>query len=435
MFRRIADFLGHFTVRIFVTAILIVVVTYVVVIRNMYYHATATQRSSVGNSWLQRGFTVAIVWPPHTDLSLVEGVTLAREELDKSASPLAGKIHLKFFTETEREGGAELAREVVSQPDVLAVIGHELIGEAIPSSVVYEEHGVLFLSPKNTDIRLTRHGFNYVFRMTADDAAMTHAMAAFALEQGWKRVGVVYGRTDHGEAASGQFVARAKAANLQIAFFRSFLHESDWVNQDFRPLVGELRREDFDAVMLADQLPWAAKLLVDMARMGLNQPIIATDKLDSLQVWTIAQIAANNLYVASSVNPDSKEPAYLSFRERFRKRFGADPGYGASQGFEAMKLYIDAVTLSQSADPVVVATTLRSVTMAKPWQGLFGTFSFAANGDVQNRAISIKKMDKGRFTTVESMMLDDSEPDSNMEPFEPTPPAPVSPPAPVKEIK
>jgi len=384
---------------------------------------------------MKEGFTVEIEWPQQREVSVVEGVTLDHAELDRSNNAIAGKVQPKFFAETGSESGAEMARSVVSQPDVLAVIGHEQIGEAIPASVVYEEHGVLFLSPKNTDVRLTRHGFNYVFRLTADDAAMTHAMSDFALSQGWKRIGVVYGRTDHGEAASGQFVARAKAENLQIAFFRSFLHESDWVNQDFRPLVGEMRREDFDAVMLADQLPWAAKMLVDMARMGLNQPIIATDKVDSLQVWTIAQVAANNLYVASSVNPDSKEPAYLSFRERFRTRFGADPGYGASQGYEAMKLYIDAVTLSQSADPVVVATTLRSVTMAQPWRGLFGPFSFSSNGDVQNRAISIKKMEQGRFATVQSIMVDEKQPDTNMEPFEPTPAEPASPPAKVKEIK
>ena len=423
-------FLHMFVVRVTVALVVSAALLYFFVIRDTYYHASATARSAVGNAWMDIGFTVAIVWPPHTDKSLVEGVTLAVEELNASKSKLAGKLHLKFFAEPLGDyGGNELARQVVQEPDVLAVIGHEGSGSAIPASVTYEGHGILFLSPKNTDVRLTSHGFGYVFRLTPDDEVITRAMAAYALGQNWKKIGVLYGRNGHGESASSLIVGRAKDEGLETMFFRSYIEERDWVNQDFRPLVGELRREQFDAVMLADQLPWAAKMLVDMARMGLNQPVIATDKLDSLQVWQIAQIAANNLYVASSVNPESKEPAYLAFRQRFRARFNADPGYGASQGYEALKLFIDACARSHSADPVVLANTLRSVDTNDPWHGLFGDFTFAHNGNVIGRAVSIKKMFNGVFSTVDSITVET--PPKDLDPM--TPVVPTSPPA--KETK
>jgi branched-chain amino acid transport system substrate-binding protein len=400
---------GHMrqlVLRMFVAFLALGVVAYIVVIRNAYYHSSATERSSTGNAWLETGFTVAIVWPPHTDHSLVEGVTLAIEELNASKSPLAGKIHLKFYTEPDTpEENAELARAVVQGRDVLAVIGHERDGSAIPASVTYDAHGVLFLSPKNTDIRLTRHEFGYVFRLTPNDAAVTEAMVDYALSQGWQRIGVLYGRNNHGEAASGMFVSVAKEKGLKTAFFRSYIEEPDWVSQDFRPMIGEVRRDQFDAVMLADVLPWAAKVLVDLTRMGLEQPILATDKLDSLQVWQIAQVAANTLYVASSVDPESNSPAYVAFRARFHQRFSGDPGYGATQGYEAMRLFIDACERSHSADPVVVATTLRSVTVAAPWRGLFGDFTFTQHGDIIGRAISIKKMTNGVFTTMDSIMV------------------------------
>jgi branched-chain amino acid transport system substrate-binding protein len=391
--------LASVLLRIVAAAALLIAIAYLLVLRNMYYKPSMHERSSVGSNWINQGFSVAVVWPPHTDLSLVEGVTLAHEELDAGKTALAGKINLRFYTEASDRGA--LARDIVKNRDVVAVIGHELSGNTIPASLTYEQHGVLYLSPKETDLRLTSHKFSYVFRLTPDDGVITRALAQFAIEQDWKKVGVLYGRIDHGESASGQFLSTARRLDLEVPFFQSYLEERNWVGQDFRPMVAALRNHEFDAVFLADQLPWAAKLLVDMARMGLNQPVLATDKLDSLQLWQIAQVGSNNVYVASAVDPTSTVPAYRSFRERFRARFGKEPGYGASQGYESFTLFANACLLSQSADPIVVATTLRTAT----WTGLFGPFSFGPDGDVLGRSISIKRMQNGTFETVTSMKI------------------------------
>lgn len=391
--KKVRDFVA--TQRLWTAVVLVIigVLLYVFVFRSQYYQSPATVRSSGENEWLEQGFTVAIVWPPHSSVSLVEGVQLAFDEIPAD-SPLAGKMKLRFFTETDDNGA--LAREIAKIPDVLTVIGHEFDGPTIPASITYEDNGMLFIAPKSTDVRLTGHDFRYVFRLTPEDNAMTTALADFAVSRGWKRVGALYGRADHGESAMKQFLTATGRAGLAVPFMRSFFHGLVWQRQDFREMIGTFREQEFDAIMLADQLPWAAKLLMDMDLMGVTQPILATDKLDSMQVWQMASTAANNLYVASAVDPSSTEPAYVDFRERFRKRFGVPPGYGASQGYEAMKLLIDAITKSGSADPIVVSTTLRT----NPWQGLFGEFTFDAHGDVVGRSISIKRQQDGKFTTV-----------------------------------
>lgn len=397
---RVTRYVSHHLLQALVACGLLAFAVYYLVIRHMYYVPTEHERSNVGANWLKNGFTVAIVWPPHTDLSLVQGVTLASEEVNAGSSPLAGKIHLKFYT--ERPDGGALAREIARDRSVVCVIGHELSGNTIPASLTYQQHGILYLSPKETDLRLTSHEFNYVFRLTPDDSVIARALATFALSQGWPNVGVLYGRIPHGESASGMFLSSARQLKINIPFFQSFLEEPDWVEQDFRPMIAELRKEQFDAIFLADELPWAAKLLVDMARMGVRQPVLATDKLDSLQLWQIAKVGANNVYVASAVDPTSTVPAYVAFRERFEKRFnGVAPGYGASQGYETFMLFVNACVMSQSADPIVVATTLRT----SHWNGLFGPFTFAENGDVVGRTISIKKMQDGAFRTVSNVKV------------------------------
>lgn len=385
-------FTGQRTLAV-VTLVLVGALLYVFVFRAQYYQSPAVIRSSGDNEWLQNGFTVAIVWPARTSVSLVEGVRLAFEELPDS-SPLKDKMRLKFVTEVEDRG--EQARGIAADPEVLAVIGHEIDSPTIPASITYEDNGMLFIAPKSTDPRLTGHEFRYTFRMTADDRAVTAALAEFAVSRGWKRVGVLYSRADHGEAAMKQYLTAAGRLGLNTPFMRSFFHEPQWRRQDFRETIATFRSLPFDAIMLADELPWASKLLKDLDLMGVTQPILATDKLDSMQVWQVAGTSANRLYVASTVDPESTSPEYRAFRDRFIRRFKVPPGYGASQGYEAMTLLINAITKSGSADPIVVSTTLKT----NSWPGLFGDYTFDQDGDVEGRSISIKRLQDGAFTTV-----------------------------------
>jgi branched-chain amino acid transport system substrate-binding protein len=293
---------------------------------------------------------------------------------------------------------------------VVAVIGHEPSTASIPASVTYEQHGILFLAPKSTDVRLTSHNFLYTFRLTPDDEELTGALAKFAAGKGWKRVGVLHQRTDQAESAAEYFVSLGGKSGVTVPFVRSFFHEPRWEFQDFRPMLAGVRTEMFDAIMLSDELPWAGRLLTDMAKMGVTQPILATDTLDSAQLWPVAKEAANNLYVASAVDPLSKDPAFVGFRDRFRRRFKADPGYGASQGYETFMLFVKACLLSNSADPVVVATTLRT----NKWTELFGEVAFTPEGDVLGRDISIKRMRDGVFGTVAVEVEDAVQPEEDV---------------------
>lgn len=367
---------------------------YEFVFRDFYFTPIDRQRQLLKNNWLQDGFSVALVWPPHTDKSLIEGVTLAKEEIDAGGGPLAGKIQLRTFTETADKGA--IARQVAEYSDVLCVIGHEVAGTSIPASITYEKHGIIFISPKITDQRLTRHDFNYTLRLTPDDSNMAAALASFAAERGLRRVGVIYGRQLRHQLLADNFVAAAKRYGIDVPFARSYFRDTDGDNQDFRPFVAEIRKIEFDALVMADDLPWGGKIVKDIRAMGVQVPLLASDKLDSMQIWDIAGKASNNMYVASAVNPDSSNPLYAQFRDRFSARFGVPPGYGASQGYEAFKLFTNAVLAATSADPVVIITTIKM----RSWDGIFGRVSFKLNGDIEGREISIKAMHDGKFSVI-----------------------------------
>jgi len=281
---------------------------------------------------------------------------------------------------------------------VMAVLGHAVPEHVVPASLVYERSSVLFITPQSTDPRSTNHRFQYVFRLTPNDEQIARVIARFAENRGYKRVGVLYARTDHGEAASRAFIAHAERHNVRVAFLRSYHPvKGDWRTRDFRQLAAEVRGFAFDALLVADALPAGGKLIHDLVRMGVTQPILGTDKLDPEALRRIAgEHAARAVFAAAAFDPSSLTPEYTSFRERFVKRFGAEPNYAAAQGYESFMLTAHASLASRTAAPLVLATTIR---LAPSWSGLFGSYLFRPEGDIAGRRIAIAHVgDRGLQT-------------------------------------
>jgi branched-chain amino acid transport system substrate-binding protein len=381
--------------RVVLVVVVSIGVLFWLVLKDNYYTPAAQMRGGV--EWPPRSIKIAVPWPHDGRISINEGVTLGLEELNAGGGPLAGKIDVQFIDEPPDVSSAgAIARRIAADHDIVAVIGHESSSEAMTAAVTYEAHGILHLSPKATLPRLTRHQFKYTFTLLPDDHVFAKALVGFAHAQGWMRIGVLYGRTEESEELARLFSLQATAAGMTPTYFRSYLPAKDYRTRDFRELLASMRTTPTDAILLADRLPWAAKVLLDMQAVGITEPILSGDNLDSSDVWSLAKTAANNLYVASPVDPESSEPAFAAFRERFRKRFGSNPGYGSAQGYEAFTLFVKAVERSRSVAPIVLATTLKT----NSWQGLFGNFSFLDNGQIVGRKIVIKRMQDGVFRTV-----------------------------------
>jgi branched-chain amino acid transport system substrate-binding protein len=355
-------------------------------------------RTAAGEAWSERGFSVAVVWPKRERPDFVEGVKLAWEEIDRGKGPLAGKIRLREYVESESAEEGGLALKVAMAGDVMVALGHAVPEHVVPASLVYERHSVLFITTEATDPRSTNHRFQYVFRLTPNDEQIAAVLARFAHTRGYKRVGVLYARTNHGETASRAFIAKATPLGIHTAFLRSYHPvRGNWRSRDFRQLAAEVRSFDVDALLVADALPAGGKLVHDLIRMGVTQPILGTDKLEPDGLRRIAgEHAAQFVHVATAFDPSSATPEYTSFRERFKARYRAEPSYAAAQGYESFMLAARASLASRTAAPLVLATTMR---LAPSWNGLFGAFSFRHEGDIAGRRISIARIADGRLLT------------------------------------
>ncbi len=384
--------------RVALALLLFVAIAYPLVLKDSLRKPAGETRGT--STWPPPAVKVAVPWPRDEGAGLVQGVKLALEDLDAGGGPLAGRVQVSYFDEPESLGDdGALARRIASDKDIVAVIGHESSASALRAAVAYERYGILHLSPQATLARLTQHQFQYTFRLVPNDDAVAAALVEFARTRGWKHVGILYARIEESEALAESFSLTATQEGLVPSFSSSYLPAQDYRENDFRPLLAAALDRPADAILLADRLPWAGKMLADMQALGMKQPVLSGDNLDSSVTWEIAGKSAERLFLASFVDPESEEPAYAAFRERFRKRFGSVPGYSAAQGYEAFTLFAKAVERSRSTAPIVVATTIRTNT----WDGLFGKVSFAKDGQIEGRKVIIKRIENGRFIPVKEV--------------------------------
>jgi branched-chain amino acid transport system substrate-binding protein len=379
---------------------------YISVLRSGYYQPHLEERSRVGAAWREKGIEIAVVWPDlaqsgRTLPTFPEGVQIGLEQLRAEAAKnyqpgevaAVDKIKLIRYNEppdNSSQGGQELAHRIVRNGNIVAVLGTLVTAHTIPASIVYEQHGILFITPGSTDPRLTQHQFVYTFRITPRDHDIADAMVQFAASKGWARVGLLFARSPSGEAIAPQITEEVGTnKDTTMVFTRSYIpYPQNFAElPDFRPMIAAVRPMQPDAVFLADSLPRSAKVVKDIRDMGLEWPIIGVGKLEAAELPANIVAASRNVWLATGVNPDETTPEFVEFRRRFRERHHIDPPMPAVDGFEALKVLVNAIEKSGSADPLVVATTLHEY----PFDGLYGPFEFSDWGDVQCRSVTIRQ--------------------------------------------
>ena len=371
----------------------------------MFSGQPALDRSAATSTFPEEGFAVAVVWPPRTVPSYVEGVTLAWEEMNAAKGPLAGKIRLRTFVEelpTRRVFGSmlrptsgpltQLPKEVVSYGDVRVVMGHALDSTLVPASIVYNEAGVLFFVPRSYPNRLTNHELGLLYKMIPGDTELSAAMTQFAKQSGLEKVVVLYELSEQGKGLVQDLKVTLPDANIKVTKYSAYSQSRGvWSDTDFRPLIAEFIGTPYDAIVISGSLPLAAKLVIDLQAMGNTKPLLGTDTFATLQFGLLAGPASNGVFVPTFVpngagqDQSTARMAYTRFAERFEHRFNITPSLDAAKGYFAFSTFVEACLISKSFDPVIVATTLK----LHKFSGIFGTISFDDGGNLVGGQLAV----------------------------------------------
>ncbi len=327
-----------------------------------------------------------------------QGIEMAAEEVNAAGGVLGRKVRL-VFRDDERSlsQGMMIAEEFGNNMDMVAFIGHIHSDISVPVSILYDYYGLLMMSPVSTAPKLTRQGFQLVFRNIPDNQGFAIRLADLSHSQGFKRMMIYNVRDEFGRTLANAFEARAWTLGIEI-LDRSEYSNSATTDNLKKSLTHWKEYYSFDAIFLAGLLPQSATIISTARSVGITVPIVTSNPVTK-KLLKIAGEAAEGTLLVSSFEYRDPDPLVQKFTKVFGEKYGVQPSAAAAQGYDALKVLAYAMTKARSTVPAKVAEVLHST---KNWHGVTGYTTFDKKGDVVGKEMNWLVVRNGKYEYIDA---------------------------------
>ena len=146
------------------------------------------------------------------------GITMALDEIREKNVLSGAAIEVEYFDDKrDLTTGVRIAQELAKQKDkYTAVIGHWNASINIPAATIYNDAGLLAITPMVSSPDLTIPAKEYIFRTVTTDADEAAKIAQYASDKGYKNIAVVYADSDYGRGLCDVFEKLCDELGLNI---------------------------------------------------------------------------------------------------------------------------------------------------------------------------------------------------------------------------
>lgn len=331
---------------------------------------------------------IATQSPLSGDMSAVgvdikRGAELALEQLGGPLATMGFKVELAPFDDQGNpDTGVANAKQIVSDPAILCVVGHYNSGVQIPSSEVYHTSNLANVSPANTNPKVTTRGYLEVNRIVGRDDVQGVVGADFAAAQGITSVFVVHDKTAYGQGIAEFFKQESEAKGIKVLGF-----EGTEEKANFDALLSPIMAANPDMVYFGGMYGQAAILFKQAREKGYAGMFMSDDGFDSSDATKIAGqtlLDGKGTYYSTVSGPASVYAGTAKFITDFKAKYNSDPQPFAAQGYDSMAICLKAIEDAAKAnnnDTPAREAVAKAIRALKDFAGITGTFTFNEIGD------------------------------------------------------
>src|SRR5438876_2236884 len=305
------------------------------------------------------------------------GAQLAVEKLKGTLEKQGFKVDfVPFDDQAKPDVGVANTKNIISDKDIMAVIGHLNSGVAIPSSEVYKEVGVVMISPANTNPVVTDRGYPNINRVCGRDDVQGVVGSEFAHgTMKVKSAAIVHDKTQYGQSIAEFFKAGTEKKGIKVVAFEGTEEKSN-----FDPILTPIKAKNPDVIYFGGIYDQGAPFFKQAREKGIKSKFMGPDGMDSSDLTKIAGKAVVGMNYTSAAGPASALPKAKAFVDEFKKKFSKNPEPYAAEAYDAATIAIKAIEETAKKGKVSredVATAVRKAKLA----GITGDIAFDAKGD------------------------------------------------------
>ncbi len=309
------------------------------------------------------------------------GAEMAVADINAKGGVLGKKLKLEVGDDACDPKQAVAVANQMAGKKIVFMAGHFCSSSSIPASAIYNESGILQMTPASTNPALTEEAaskkWNNVFRTCGrDDAQGLVAGKFLATQYKGKKVAIIHDKSAYGKGLADETKKAMNAAGLTEVMYEAITQG----DKDFTALVSKMKAAGVDAMYLGGYHTEAGLLVRQSREQGLNALLVSGDALVTDEFWKITGPAGQGTLMTFA--PD---PRKLKTAEDVVKKFKAanyDPEGYTLYTYAAFQAWAAAVAKAGSTDVAKVSAALKGMTA----DTVLGKLAWDAKGDVKEAA-------------------------------------------------
>ncbi len=340
-----------------------------------------------------------------TGISSREGAELIKDQINDAGGLKIGGSQYKIEyvyedNESNPQGAIAATLKLITQDQVLGIIGPNASSNAIPAGNICESFKTPMISPTSTNPRTTENR-PFVFRACFLDNFQGEVMAKFSVSEfKAKKAAVLYDISSAypkglAEFFKSAFEARQGAGSVVV--FENYL--TNEVN-DLASHLDKIVASDADVLFLPQYAHEIPSIVGQARARGWNKPILGGDAWESSDLVAKCGEKCKGLYYSSHFGAIGAKGKTKTFVEQYQAKTKQLPtGYGAL-GYDAAYLLLTAIGSMDSLSPNLLQnreTIKNKIAAIKGFEGVSGTLDMNEAGDPIKSAVVILINKDGAF--------------------------------------
>ncbi|TYP58784.1 ABC transporter substrate-binding protein [Thermosediminibacter litoriperuensis] len=330
-----------------------------------------------------------------------------RLEVDKinAAGGINGRP-IKLISYDNRGDSIEavnVAKRLIEQDKVVAIIGPAMSGLAIAMSSVAEENKIPFIATQATNPQVTvpQEGKvrKYAFRTCFIDPFQGKVLAQFAYHRlNARKAAILYNVGDDYSAwLAKYFEDEFKKLGGNITNKEAFRSGE----LDYRAMLGKIKQNNPDVIFLPNTQKEAALAAKQARDLGIKSILMGGDACGTPDIVTLGGSAVEGFYLVNHASMD--DPDIQDFVKEYKQKYGEEPVLPEPVlAVDALYLLVDAIKRAGTTEGSALAEALENTANLKV---LTGTLTIdPKTHDPLNKPAIIQQIKNGEFVFVEKFV-------------------------------
>lgn len=306
-----------------------------------------------------------------------EGVDTAIEQINAAGGVNGKKLEAVVIDDAcEPKQGPVAANRVVNQK-IGFVVGHVCSGATIAATEVYNNEGVVMVTPSATSPAVTDgKNYEFIFRTIGRDDQQGPAAAKFILEKiKPANVAVLHDKQSYGQGIATAVKNDLEKGGVKVSVFEG-INAGD---SDYSAVITKLKSNGVDFVYYGGYHPEMGLLLRQAAEQGVKARFMGPEGVGNPDINAIAGDAAEGMLLTLPAD-FAQNPANAAIVKAFQDKKRNPNGAFQLTAYAATQAIADGIKGAASTDPAKVAKYLHANSFDTP----IGKTAWNKQGDLTN---------------------------------------------------